>query len=63
MSDFRRSVLNKVGKKFVMLGKTMWLNDAHRAKMARLKNLSENEICEVWGEMESAWGLSKWTTQ
>jgi hypothetical protein len=59
VSDFRRSVLNKVGKKFVMLGKTMWLNDAHRAKMARLKNLSENEICEVWGEMESAWGLSK----
>jgi hypothetical protein len=35
------------------------LNDAHRAKMARVKNLSENEICEVWGEMESAWGLSK----
>lgn len=59
VSNMKKTVLNKVGKKFVMFGKTMWLNEAHRAKMARLRNLSEKEICEEWGEMSTAWGLSK----
>ena len=52
----KKTVLNKVGKKFVMLGKTMWVNELHRAK---LENLSEKEICEVWENMSTAWGLSK----
>lgn len=59
VGSMKKTVLNKVGKKFVMLGKTMWANEAHKAKMGKLKNLSEKEICEVWGNMSSAWGLSK----
>jgi hypothetical protein len=51
----KRTVLNKVGKKFVILGKTMWANE----KIRQLRNLSEKEICDVWGSMSSAWGLSK----
>lgn len=58
VGSMKRTVLNKFGKKFVMLGKTVWGNEAQRKKMARLRNLSEIEICEVWGEMKSAWGLS-----
>jgi hypothetical protein len=59
VGSMKRTVLNKVGKKFVMLGKTMWANEAHKAKMRQLRNLSEKDICEVWGGMSSAWGLSK----
>ena len=59
VGSMKKTVLNKVGKKFVMLGKTMWANEAHKVKMRQLKNLSEKDICEVWGNMSSAWGLSK----
>jgi hypothetical protein len=59
VGSMKKTVLNKVGKKFVMLGKTMWVNEAHKAKMRKLKDLSEKDICEVWGNMSSAWGLSK----
>jgi hypothetical protein len=59
VGSMKRTVLNKVGKKFVILGKTMWSNEALKAKMRQLRNLSEKDICEVWGGMSSAWGLSK----
>jgi hypothetical protein len=38
----KKTVLNKVGKKFVMLGKTMWVNEAHKEKMRKLEYLSLN---------------------
>jgi hypothetical protein len=44
----------RLRKKFVILGKTMWANEAQKAKMRQLRNLSEKDICEVWGGMSSA---------
>ena len=39
-----QTVLNKVGKKLAVLGKTVWAIGAHRAKMVRLQGLSEKVV-------------------
>ena len=42
----KRTALNKVGKKYIMLGKTMWANKAHKEKIRQLRNLSEKDIVD-----------------
>lgn len=39
-----QTVLNKAGKNFVVLGRTVWAIGAHRAKMVRLQGLSGKEV-------------------
>jgi hypothetical protein len=43
-------VLNKPGKKFVILGKTRWQSDRHKKWMQHLGKVTEAQALEEWGK-------------
>jgi hypothetical protein len=50
VNSLKKTVLNKAGKKFVILGKTRWATDKHKKWMQHLNTLTEAQVVEEWGK-------------
>jgi hypothetical protein len=51
VSNLKKSVLNKIGKKFVIIGKTRRQTEKHKKWMQHAKtSLTEDEVVEEWGK-------------
>ena len=48
--SLKKTVLNKAGKKFVILGKTRWATDKHKIWMQHLNTVTEAQVVEEWGK-------------
>jgi hypothetical protein len=57
VNSLKKTVLNKAGKKFIIVGKTRWQTDQHKKWMKHLAKVTEAQVIEEWGK--DALGLSK----
>jgi hypothetical protein len=50
VNSLQKTVLNKPGKKFVILGKTRWQSDRHKKWMQHLAKVTEAQALKEWGK-------------